>query len=642
MAKGKLWYIGERQGTNNINYSLKDSLEYIANEEKTEGIWASGVNCLGNWESAYKDMIRTKRRSGKMDKRQAYHMILSFKEEENDKEKAWEVIGNVMEELFGERFEVFYTMHTNTKHLHAHAIINSVSFADGRKFRYEKGDWKEKFQPVIDKYALEVGFEKLDMEEDEPRGDRARESEKINWYEVNKQDIDTAIREASSYEEFEHIMRGMGYCLDYGRSGSGFCLKIKKASEGQLNYRRCTEKTLGPAYTQEGIKDRIAAKERAYPIYEARQVPKAVYIRYNFKQKKRVFRRWEELSPIEQFELKRFYVFNKRGRANYRVNWQVVHVYRRQARESLYKKDLVFKYKIFSYEKFGRAEEALRSILEGLQEKRKDLFQKEHTYKKELDTYEEIKRLRASGLDQKAGMLEEKLERGSGHPVSEIRALAEGIRMEKEQLKKEMRIYRKEYKSILAMHIEYAKANGLPLPEGVQKEADKAGSGKRAGSGEQPEETASYQKNISFEELSERKKAYVKNAAEAFNKLTINDYSREMYYYCCDRKNPYNYVRMKSEIARDLSGEEYTKTEYTIYRNNEKVENADRPDGVFTDERVKGWNSGKWIKLRERMVELAGLSQDDLIMFYSEKGFQNYQEVYERDMGRSDRRTVKR
>ena len=99
---------------------------------------------------------------------------------------------------------------------------------------------------------------------------------------------------------------------------------------------------------------------------------------------------------------------------------------------------------------------------------------------------------------------------------------------------------------------------------------------------------------------------------------------------------------MKSEIARDLSGEEYTKTEYTLYRNNEKVENADRPDGVFTDERVKGWNSGKWIKLRERMVELAGLSKDDLIMFYTEKGFHNYQEAYERDMGRSDRRTIKR
>lgn len=644
MAKGKLWYIGERQGgnNNNINYSLKDSLEYIANEEKTEGIWTSGLNCLGNWESAYKDMMRTKRKFGKMNKRQAYHMIISFKETENDKQKAWDIIGKVLEELFEERFEVFYTMHTNTKHLHAHAIVNSVSFKDGKKFRYEKGDWKKKFQPVIDKYALEIGFEKLEMEEDETGPGRNMDSEKINWYKVNKEDIDTAIGEASSYEEFEHIMRGMGYCMDYGRSGSGSCLKIKKASEGQLNYRRCTEKTLGYAYTQEGIKDRIAAKEKAYPICQARQTPKVLYIRYRVKQKNRVFRRWDELSPIEQFELKRFYVFNKRGRANYRVNWQVVNIYRRQARESLYKKDLVFKYKIFSYEKFGRAEETLKSILKEMQEKRKDLFQKENIYKKELDAYEKIRQLRASGLDQEADMLAGKLERESGHSISEIQALAEGIRMEKEQLKKEMRFYRKEYKTILAMHIEYAKANGLPLPEELQKEADKAKAWKYAGSGEQPEETASYQKNISFEELSERKKAYVKNVAEAFNKLTINDYSREMYYYCCDRKNPYNYIRMKSEIARDLSGEEYTKTEYTLYRNNEKVENADRPDGVFTDERVKGWNSGKWIKLRERMVELAGLSKDDLIMFYTEKGFHNYQEAYERDMGRSDRRTIKR
>ena len=162
-----------------------------------------------------------------------------------------------------------------------------------------------------------------------------------------------------------------------------------------------------------------------------------------------------------------------------------------------------------------------------------------------------------------------------------------------------------------------------------------------AGRGEEGEET-SYNKNISFQELSERKRAYVKNAAQAFNKLTAMDYSRDAYYYCCDRKNPCNYIRMKSDTARDLNGEEYTKTEYCLYCDNKEVKNPDRPDGAFTDERVPGWNSGKWMELRDRMVELAGLSPDDLIMFYTEKGFQKYRQTYERDMERENRKQAKK
>lgn len=636
MAKGKIWYIGERQGgnNNNINYSLKDSLEYIANEEKTEVIWASGVNCLGNWESAYKDMMRTKRKFGKMNKRQAYHMIISFKETENDKEKAWDIIGKVLEELFEERFEVFYTMHTNTKHLHAHAIINSVSFKDGKKFRYEKGDWKKKFQPVIDKYALEIGFEKLDMEEDGAEPGRNMDSEKINWYKVNKEDIDTAIGEASSYEEFEILMRKMGYYLDYGNRGGDLCLKIRKAAAGQLYYRRCTEKTLGYAYTQEGIKDRIAAKEKAYPIYPVQKTPKAVCIQIRHK-KGRAFRRWEELSPMEQFELKRFYVYNKRGRANYRINWQVVNLYRRKARESLYKRDLVFKYKIFGYEKFHRAEEELKLKISKIEEGRKDLYKKEKLYGKELADYREIEKLLESGNNLTAELLSRKLEKESGHTIREIRELSQGIKREKEQLKKDARICRKEYKSILSMHKEYAKANGLPLPEELKDEGDALVQHNKTGEGNQGEMAPDkgYDKDISFPELSNRKKAYAKTAAEAFNKLTSRDYSRAAYYYCCDRKNPYNFIRMKSQAAKDLKGEAYTKTEYAVFRDNEIVKNPDREDGLFTDERVKGWNSRKWTELREKMVELSGLPGDDLIMFYSEKGFKNYQKVYERDMG---------
>lgn len=129
---------------------------------------------------------------------------------------------------------------------------------------------------------------------------------------------------------------------------------------------------------------------------------------------------------------------------------------------------------------------------------------------------------------------------------------------------------------------------------------------------------------LSFQELSERMKDNVKGREEAFNKKTEKAYKRDGYYYCCARENPYNYIRMKSEVAKDLRGRNYTKTEYTVFNGNEK-------QGTYSDQRVPGWNAKKWTELRDSMTEEAGLPENDMVTFYSEEEFRSYQKAYERD-----------
>lgn len=129
----------------------------------------------------------------------------------------------------------------------------------------------------------------------------------------------------------------------------------------------------------------------------------------------------------------------------------------------------------------------------------------------------------------------------------------------------------------------------------------------------------------SFQELSERMKENVKDKGLAFNKKTEKAYKRDGYYYCCAREDPYNYIQMKSEVAKDLRGKAYTKTEYTVFCGNEK-------QGTYSDQRVPGWNAKKWIELRDLMIEEAGLPEDDMVTFYSEKEFRAYQKAYERDV----------
>ena len=119
---------------------LKRSLDYVMNPEKTQdGRLVGAINC--QVDSAFEQMKATKRKFGKVDKRQGYHIILSFKEDEVNPDMAFEITRRFVEEYLGKSYEAVYVVHDNTAHVHSHIVFNSVSFVDGKKYRYEKGDW---------------------------------------------------------------------------------------------------------------------------------------------------------------------------------------------------------------------------------------------------------------------------------------------------------------------------------------------------------------------------------------------------------------------------------------------------------------------------------------------------------------------
>ena len=93
MAISKILHM-KQSGRSFQGLHLKNALEYVMNPEKTQdGKLVGGVNCMP--EYAYEQMRKTKCRFGKEDKRQGYHLILSFPEGEISPERAYE---------FSERF----------------------------------------------------------------------------------------------------------------------------------------------------------------------------------------------------------------------------------------------------------------------------------------------------------------------------------------------------------------------------------------------------------------------------------------------------------------------------------------------------------------------------------------------------------
>lgn len=200
---------------------LANGLKYIMDPDKTEGGgYVSGSNCIP--ENALSRMLDTKRHFGKLDKRQGYHFIISFEEEDITEETAFAVVGQFVKEYLGPDFEAVYAVHNDTDHIHGHIIFNSVRCTNGYKYDCPKGEWEHRVQPLVNRLCEEHGLSALDMEEVREKRKKRREEIKEEpkrqkaLSERNqriKRDVDRAVQDADTYEEFLEILEYMGYEL---------------------------------------------------------------------------------------------------------------------------------------------------------------------------------------------------------------------------------------------------------------------------------------------------------------------------------------------------------------------------------------------------------------------------------------------
>lgn len=144
-----------------INYAAKD-----AKKEKDETLFC-GVNCADNPAIAAYQMQKTKELYGKTDGRQYKHYVLSFAEGEISKENAKTYAKELATQCFGDRFEVACGIHINSTggKIHAHFVVNSVSFVDGKKLHFSKTDL-ENFKNFNDKIAKKYDIKIIDRSHD--------------------------------------------------------------------------------------------------------------------------------------------------------------------------------------------------------------------------------------------------------------------------------------------------------------------------------------------------------------------------------------------------------------------------------------------------------------------------------------------
>lgn len=322
MATTSIWKVGKRldkvikyttnpEKTEDKNYSeswyrdLHNTVEYIKADFKTEKqFYVTGINC--SEDNALEEMKATKKKFGKERGILAYHAFQSFAEGEVTPEQAHKIGIQLAEELWGDRFEVIVSTHLNTKHIHNHFVLNSVSFVDGKKYRDNRSTYA-----IMRRTSDEICRENnLSVIEEKPCGKLNIDYSKYyssylqrdDYHTLVKADVDFAIKQAYSYNNFEDILIDMGYTIT---------IRAGKISLCKPPYKRNIRITraFGEEYSIDNIEERIMNNTSYIPL-----LAKSKIKRYKGKNRKSIRYDRGSLYRLYLYYCYMFKVFPKNNR----------------------------------------------------------------------------------------------------------------------------------------------------------------------------------------------------------------------------------------------------------------------------------------------------------------------------------------
>jgi len=275
MAITKLRRIKEGQNGSGRNH-LRVLVRYVMDPNKTAG--AGTRSDLGEDPNIiYQMMIRNKELYGKTGGSQCFHYVLSWPPGTKiSPEEALDIAENFTRELLQGNYYYVLAMHTDKPHPHVHVVFDSVSHTTGRKFHSPKGDWKYRIQPITDKLCEERGLPRLEIDQANRAGNlpynewqHEKETQQgkvrvptndITWYDIVRDDIDTAIENTDTYEDFLSYLKNEKYEI----TRDSVHLALKPAGrEKAIRTQR-----LGAGYSKEEIQARLENKQWDDDIWE--------------------------------------------------------------------------------------------------------------------------------------------------------------------------------------------------------------------------------------------------------------------------------------------------------------------------------------------------------------------------------------
>ena len=270
--------------------SLSDVIAYAVNEEKTrrkgkkgeEEIasetelvmqqYVSGINCTP--ATARSEMMAVKKRYGKDEGIMAFHGYQSFAPGECTPAMAHEIGVRLAQELWGGRFQVLVATHLDkSHHLHNHFVVNSVSYADGKRYHRTNQDYRD-MRSVSDRLCREYGLSVI--EHPQPGKSRhygewrAEQEGRPTYRSIVREDVDEAITRARTEKQFFYFLKEKGYSIKFGKD-------ITIRPEGRDRGLKL-ERNFGKDYSLESIRRRILEEKPSVIPQQERQSKKKRYV----------------------------------------------------------------------------------------------------------------------------------------------------------------------------------------------------------------------------------------------------------------------------------------------------------------------------------------------------------------------------
>ena len=238
--------------------NLRSILGEAMNQSHTEqDLFQTGLGCT--LESPFADMLAVKAQWRKLGGVEGYHLVQSFAPGEIAPELAHQIGLELAQRLLGGEFQAVVSTHLNTRCIHNHIVWNSVSLADGRKYRSTERSYYTQVRRLSDelcqKYGLSIIQPGRTGQPGRPYAQWQAEREgKPTWKTPIQRDVDEAIARALTWRQFLREMEGRGYTFHFDRK---YPTLIPPGRQRPVRL-----KTLGWKYTPEGIRRRILAPKR--------------------------------------------------------------------------------------------------------------------------------------------------------------------------------------------------------------------------------------------------------------------------------------------------------------------------------------------------------------------------------------------
>ncbi len=260
-----------------VKATVQKALKYICNPEKTDGqILIDSFAC--GIETAHYDFMDALSKSSGVGDKQAFHLIQSFALREVDFDTAHQVGIELADKLLENKYSYVIATHIDKEHCHNHIIFCAVDNVEHKKYNDCKRTYRH-IRNLSDELCREHGLSVII-----PAGQKGKShyewqmaKEGTSWKAQMKYDMDNAIREAHSYEDFISWMQTKGYEVKGETFGDNALKYLSFCALGQSRFTRVSERNFGVGYTKEAIRERIekcVMTQENFPVKKKFPFPK--------------------------------------------------------------------------------------------------------------------------------------------------------------------------------------------------------------------------------------------------------------------------------------------------------------------------------------------------------------------------------